>query len=349
MNIAILIAARDEEERIADSITLVRSARTPSLPIYVLADRCSDDTAERASRANARVIKRTEGPSGKGVAIAWFLNAASDDLKDVDALLILDADSRLQPGAVKALSRALDEGADAAQAFVLPVPEPRSPASMLSAFSEWTAQAVVDRLRRRLGAPVPLRGTGMAIRLDALREVAPHLRTRIEDAELTILLLDRRRSIAFVPEAVVEDPKPPRLGGVVRQRARWIQGQAGLLARHAGLLLKLLCFRNIRTAWLVLSLLSKPKTAFLVLRIALAATGWLLSDSHPVWLALASVMTATLVGDVLYYAIGYFTTPSPWKGPLLRAILLSPLYGLIWIAAFAVGLVSRKDWLRARE
>jgi cellulose synthase/poly-beta-1,6-N-acetylglucosamine synthase-like glycosyltransferase len=345
---AVLIPAHDEEPHIADAVRCAREAGGPALSLFVVADRCADATAARAEAAGARVFVRSDGPPGKGAALAWFLDAAAAELAGVDALLVLDADSRLQAGAVEALGRALDAGADAAQGFVRPLPGTGSPASMLSAFSEWIAQAVVDRLRRRLRCPVPLRGTGMAIRLDVLREVAPLCRTRVEDAELTLLLLDRRRTIAFVPEAVVEDPKPPRFGGVVRQRARWLQGQCGLLGRYPGLILKLLLTRGLGDAWLVLSLLLKPKTFFLALRVALAATLCLLADG-PVLKALAVLATASLAPDVVYYAIGWLTVPKAWRWPVAGALLCSPLYAILWAAASVLGLFSRKPWLRARE
>src|SRR5207248_6168513 len=139
------------------------------------------------------------------------------ELAAVDALVILDADSRLRPGAVDRLVAALDAGAGAAQGFVWPLPADKSPAGLLAAYSEWVAQGLDDRLRERLGWSAPLRGTGMALRLQLLRELAPRLRTRVEDVELTLLVLARGDRIAFVAGAVVEDPKPAGATRAARQ------------------------------------------------------------------------------------------------------------------------------------
>ena len=90
--------------------------------VHVVADHCTDATAARARAAGAHVHERAAGPAGKGAAIRWFLDAADDDLAAVDALVILDADSRLRPGALEPLVAALDAGAGAAQGFVWPLP-----------------------------------------------------------------------------------------------------------------------------------------------------------------------------------------------------------------------------------
>jgi cellulose synthase/poly-beta-1,6-N-acetylglucosamine synthase-like glycosyltransferase len=346
MKLAILIPAHDERDRIEETVRRAREAAGSAAPVFVVADRCADDTAGRARSAGAIVFERPDGPPGKGAALAWFLDAAARHLEGVDALVVLDADSRLHAGSLEALARALDAGADAAQAFVRPVPDLASPSSLLAAFSEWTAQAVGDRLRHLLGGPVPLRGAGMAVRLDALCTAAPRLRSRVEDLELTLLLLDRRRRIAFVPAAAVEDPKPAGAGGVVRQRARWIQGHGEIVCRYPGLLFRLIAFRGPLTAWLVLSLLLKPKTFFLALRLLL--TFGFLSTS-PVLKIIGLVAAASVGIDILYYGTGFLTAPYAWRRPLAGALLRSPIYLVVWLAALARGIVSQEAWLSARE
>ena len=199
LRLAVLLPAHDEAAIVAATVQAARAAATPPAVVFVVADHCADATATVAQAAGARVFERQAGPPGKGAAIAWFLVAAADDLQAVDALAIIDADSRLQPGALDALGAALAGGALAAQGFVWPEPADDSPAPMLAAYSEWVSQALDDRLRRRMGWPVPLRGTGMALPLALLRELAPRLQTRVEDVELSLLVLARGGHIAFVP------------------------------------------------------------------------------------------------------------------------------------------------------
>src|SRR5437868_11923578 len=153
----IVIPAHDEAGTIGESVRWALQAASPADRVCVIADHCADDTAARARAAGAHVYERADGPPGKGAALAWLLETAPADLASADAIVVLDADSRLHAGSLPALMRALDRGATAAQGFVRPVPDERSIATLLAAYNEWLAQAFDDRLRQRLGWSVPLR------------------------------------------------------------------------------------------------------------------------------------------------------------------------------------------------
>lgn len=345
---AVLIPAHDEAALIAATVREARAAAMPPAVVFVVADHCNDATAAAARAATARVFERHEGPAGKGAAIAWFLAVAREELDRLDALVIIDADSRLRPGALAALGDALARGAVAAQGFVWPEPADDSPAPMLAAYSEWVSQALDDRLRQRLGWPVPLRGTGMALPIPLLRELAPCLQTRVEDVELSLLLLARRGHIAFVPEAVVVDPKPVGGGRVARQRARWLQGQREVWRRYHRLILRLLLTGGPGRCWVLGALLVKPRTGVVA---AKAATLLALAPfaARPLGRRLAGGAAALLLIDVLYYVAGLAVVPAAWRGPMGRALLHAPVYLAMWTRALLLSLASREGWLRARD
>jgi cellulose synthase/poly-beta-1,6-N-acetylglucosamine synthase-like glycosyltransferase len=348
VTLAVLIPAHNEATVIGETVRLARRGATPPPTVYVIADRCTDDTAAQAEAAGARVYARTTGAPGKGAALAWFLTAAAAELATVDGLVILDADSRLRPGALPALAAALARGACAAQAFVRPCPQEPSPASWLAAYNEWLAQALDDRCRARLGWSVPLRGTGMALRLPTLREVAPALRTRVEDVELTLLVLRRGGRIAFVPEAVVEDPKPPGLGRLAQQRARWLQGQAEVWRLYAGTIARL-AWTTGPAGWSVLAaLLLKPRTAVVAAKALLLLGLGPFGSWAPARL-LARLVAATLLADAVYYLVGLAVVPAAWRRPVVAALIRAPLYGLVWGRALLGSLRAREPWLRARD
>ncbi len=348
MRLAVLIPAHDEAATIADTVRLACAAAEPPATVFVVADHCEDGTAAAARAAGARVFERQDGLAGKGAALAWFLTAAQDELHEFDALAILDADSRLQPGALAALGAALAGGAVAAQGFVWPEPADDSPAPLLAAYSEWVSQALDDRLRRRLGWPVPLRGTGMALSLAALRELAPRLETRVEDIELTLRLLAHGGHIAFVPEAVVVDPKPLGGGRVARQRARWLQGQREIWRRYHRVIVRLLLTGGPGRAWVLGALLVKPRTAIVAGKGA-ALLLLLPFAGRPRGRRLAGAAAALLAVDMLYYLAGLATVPPGWRAPVARALLRAPVYVAMWSRALLLSLAARERWLRARD
>lgn len=96
MRLSVVIPALDEAERIAEA---VESARAPDVEVIVVDGGSSDDTAQRARAAGARVIA-----SAPGRARQLELGAQASR---GDTLLLLHADTRLPAGYAGAVERAL--------------------------------------------------------------------------------------------------------------------------------------------------------------------------------------------------------------------------------------------------
>ena len=76
LNIGVLISAYNEENGIALAIKDILASNYPSdrITIFVVADNCTDRTAEKARNAGALVFERFNSVSrGKGQALDWFL------------------------------------------------------------------------------------------------------------------------------------------------------------------------------------------------------------------------------------------------------------------------------------
>lgn len=346
--IGILIPSHDESTVIGETVVNTR-AIAPGCPIHVIADRCTDNTAEQARASGATVWERHGGAPGKGAALRWFVETAAPALVELNAVLILDADSRLRPGAVQALADSLASGATAAQGFVQPVFNERSPAAVLAAYSEWLSQALDDRIRSRLAWPVPLRGTGMAFRTEVLRDLAPALRTRAEDIELTLLLASKGHRVVFVPRAEVEDPKPNTGARLGAQRTRWLQGQREVWRVYRRTILRLAATGGPGVWWLLSALLMKPRTLVIAAKAAaILLLGWL----PVVWTAVGIVRLLFMISlalDVARYLVGLLLVPRSWRHPLLTALAYSPVYALMWLRSLIMSFTSREAWLRTRD
>jgi cellulose synthase/poly-beta-1,6-N-acetylglucosamine synthase-like glycosyltransferase len=316
--------------------------------VFVIADNCMDTTAMVARAKGAHCFERFDpaNPS-KGKAIQWFLREAANVLQAFDAVVIFDADSRIDPSFLKEINKAFAAGARAVQGFVLPIPAHRSPISALAAYSELLAQRIVDMASAELGWPVPLRGTGMAFRTEMLRELAAHLCTRAEDVELS-LLAARDGPVAFAPAAIVYDPKPPNAYQVATQRARWLQGQLEIWRYHWRDILHLLVKGYIGQKALLFSLLLKPKILFFSLKAILLGL-FLAIPFHSVWLrkAFVAFLSGAILIDIVYYIIGMAFVDDPRF--YAKALLSAPLYVLMWLRGMVIAIVSKEPWLRARD
>ncbi|NMW21768.1 MAG: glycosyltransferase, partial [Chlorobiaceae bacterium] len=75
LNIGVLIPAHNEEEGIVHTIEGVLACDYPTnkLKIFIIADNCTDSTAEKARNAGALVFERFDNINrGKGQALDWF-------------------------------------------------------------------------------------------------------------------------------------------------------------------------------------------------------------------------------------------------------------------------------------
>ena len=103
LDLAVIIPAHNEELLIGSTVQALRQQDGPATRVVVVADNCSDRTAEVARVAGATVIERNDASQrGKGFALAFareFLASAPPE-----AVFILDADCKVSKGSVEALA-----------------------------------------------------------------------------------------------------------------------------------------------------------------------------------------------------------------------------------------------------
>jgi cellulose synthase/poly-beta-1,6-N-acetylglucosamine synthase-like glycosyltransferase len=342
----ILIASHNEAGIIGPTVADLRKHLDywQGSRIWVVADRCEDATAMEAACAGARVAERKEGPAGKCAVLSWWLQSYSREWKQADAIVILDADSRMGDGSFARLRRAMQNPEiDVAQCFV--APEASSQAGRLAGWSEVLMQRIDDEARRGCGWPVPLRGTGMAFRGSVLAELAPRLHTLAEDLELDVLLAAAGCRVAFVPDAVVLDPKPVKTAGASRQRARWLQGQWQVLRSYSREILYSLALHGPGAWFLLLLLFMRPKVVFLGLRVFCLPLGFFIPGPFQIILLMGVFL------DLLYYLAGAAFVDAPQR--YLRDLLSAPRYLGLWM--YSLGITAfqqmfrrgQRVWLRA--
>ena len=337
----ILIPAHNEAGTIGATVTalVAQLEAWPGAQIWVLADRCTDRTATEAANAGAKVVARATGPYGKGAVLAWWLESQALHWSERDCVLVLDADSRLAEGSLRVLRTSMQSDVVAAQAFVAPAAS--SKAGRLAGWSEVLMQRIDDEARLRCGWNVPLRGTGMVFRVNALAELAPRLHTLAEDLELDVLLAAQQSKVFFVPQAVVFDPKPQQTAGASRQRARWLQGQMQVLRDYWPQVLQALV-KGGSGAWFLLWLLFlRPKIALMGLRVLLLSIGLLLGAGG-IWLTALALVGLSL--DALYYLGGIAIVDD--RARYIRDMMSTPRYIAMWV--YSIGLATvRRGWLKA--
>ena len=218
----VLVPAHNEEQVIGSGLEAIMPDLRPRDHVLVVADRCTDRTAEIARSFGASVLERgPDEPPGRAAARQAGLEHARE--LEWDAVLMLDADSVIAPGFFAACERTLASGADAVQA--------RSESghgrslAQEAALAAFTLQGItIPRGRDRLGVSVRLRGTGMAIR----RDVALAHRFRApasEDLFFTLDLLLEGIRCRHVDAARVRSQGASSWGAFGGQKVRYEAGR----------------------------------------------------------------------------------------------------------------------------
>jgi cellulose synthase/poly-beta-1,6-N-acetylglucosamine synthase-like glycosyltransferase len=106
-----LVPAHNEEDEIEAAVRSLHEQDTRPDLIVVIADNCTDRTAERAEAAGAYVFETTGNLHKKAGALNQVLDLILPVLHDEDAVLVMDADSRLAPTFLVEAMRRLRDGA----------------------------------------------------------------------------------------------------------------------------------------------------------------------------------------------------------------------------------------------
>ena len=225
INFAILIPAHNEETIIG---TLLQSLSELVYPkdlytVYVIADNCTDSTAELVRNSGwARVYERHDlSRRGKGFALNWMLQRLDEEQLMHDAYIVLDADSVVAPNFLQAMAHALGQGAQALQAHNTVLNTSASPSTAL----RWIALTLMNHVRplgrNGLGASSTLTGNGMCLRRALLQRHPWQAFSTGEDYQYYLTLIGHGEHVLYVPEAVVRSEMPTTFAQMRTQDIRW--------------------------------------------------------------------------------------------------------------------------------
>lgn len=347
-SVAVLVPAHDEAEGIAAPLRSILPQLAERDQLWVVADNCSDATAEVAAGAGARVIERTDPDRrGKGYALDFGIRRLTAAPPEV--LIVVDADCLVEPGAIDRLAcRCQESGRPVQSLYLMHAPLGASLKMRLAEF----AWAVKNRVRplgsRRLGLPCHLMGTGMAFPWDLIRDAQLAHAELVEDMKLGIDLAIAGHPPVFCPEARVTSRFPESGHAVSTQRKRWEHGHIGMILREfPRLLLRSFSRRNIGLLGMALDLAVPPLSLLaMMMAAALVLAFALFSIGASIWmLALVSIAPGLLVLAVLMAWLGWGRSKLS-----LGDLFLIPFYALAKLPIYLKFWTRRqKEWVRTER
>lgn len=257
--VAVLMPAHNEGTGIEHTIRALAPQLNASTQLWVVADNCTDNTAQLAAQSGANVIERNDPERrGKGYALAYGLDRLAQDPPSV--VIIVDADCELSQGGLARLAHdALRADAPIQADYVL-VPNPNpSPRSVVSALAFLVKNRVRPRGLTALGFPCLLTGTGMAFPWAVLRKAPPTDDNLVEDMVMGLELAKLGHAPRLCPDVTVTSALPEGEKAATKQRTRWEHGHLHTMFTYAPkLMLQGLLRARVELCALALELLVPP-------------------------------------------------------------------------------------------
>lgn len=342
LRFAVIVPAHNEEDSIERCLqSLAATHYEPAPELIVVADNCTDATADRARRLGATVLERADSERrGKGYALDFALRQIAAGERHPDAVAFVDADSTVSPAFFPALAERLDGGAAAVQAH----------------YAAGEGAAPLTRLRRlafllihwsrplgatRLGLGTGIKGNGMALRWAVARDGLGATGIT-EDAELTLGLARRGVAVAFAPHAEVRGFMASEYGAARTQDRRWERGRFALLLPALATTVHALARRRVACAAAALEVASPPLSLLAMLAAGATLGALLQPDALPI--ALAASMSI-----LIYVTVGLVAARAP-IGDVL-ALYAAPRFIVHKAAVLASNVFSRAEaqWQRTER
>jgi len=298
-NVAILIPARNEEAVISTTLASIKIQLRPTDILLVVADNCTDKTAEIATAAGATVVERNDTTKvGKGYALAFGVRLLESS--PPSAVIVIDADCQVSPGAIDELAATALATQRPVQALYLMTTAEGAGINQQVAEFAWRVKNWVRPLGLfNLGLPCQLMGTGMAFPWPVIRKADLASGSIVEDLKLGLDLAATGNAPTFLHSARVYSQFASTKRGEDTQRQRWEHGHIATILRYAPrLFFKSLLTSDIGLLALTLDL-AVPPLSLLAMLLAfsflLSAIGALIGLG-----VVALIMsTVTLAGFVL--------------------------------------------------
>lgn len=341
----VIIPAHNEASTIGRTLDILLGDGLGGDQVLVVADNCTDATAEIARDHGATVLERHECDRlGKGYALAAGLSHLRTEPPKV--VVIVDADCRVEPGAILSLVSATTQR-DRPTQLVYLLAEPQS--SGYRAAVSWLAVVFKNLVRPRglgrIGGPCHVLGSGFALPWSVVDQVNLATGNIVEDMQLGIDLALAGWPPTFCEGGRVLSDMAPSDSASKTQRTRWEHGHLQTLLTQVPRLL-FGCVRRLDPRLLLMALdLAVPPLSLLVIgwigaTVLCMATAMLGASNRP-----AMTLACLGVAMVLAVFVGWFrfarqTIP-------LSQLLAIPAYVLWKIPIYCQFILSRQTaWVR---
>ena len=315
---AVLICGRNESAVIGDLLESINNQTYDSslITTFVMADNCTDNTAEVAKQYGAVVYERFNTELvGKGYALSEMLKHIKEDYPEgFDGYFVFDADNILSENYIEEMNKTFSQGHDVITSY-------RNSKNygdnwISAGYALWFLREsrYLNNARFILHTSCAVSGTGFMFSRKIAEEVGEwpfHMLT--EDIEFSVNQISQGRKIAFCKDAELYDEQPVKFSQSWRQRLRWSKGYLQVYGGYGTKLLKGIfkgwfscydMFMTIMPAFMLSIVAIVLNVIMLVYNISTGQGGL------AVW---ESVKTLVYSAYGALFIVGAITTVTEWK------------------------------------
>ncbi|MEB3282045.1 MAG: glycosyltransferase family 2 protein [Lyngbya sp.] len=346
--VTILIPAHNEESGICKTIEPLLSQLKTDDKIVVIADNCTDKTAEIARQTGVTVLERhNPDQRGKGYALDYGLQFLKADPPEV--LVMVDADCRVEPGTIEQITQKAMATLRPVQAlYLMEIPPQPTPKDSISALAFLVKNQVRPQGLERLNFPCALTGTGMAFPWSILGQVSLASGNIVEDMQLGVDLAIAGHPPLYCPEGLVTGILPQQEQAATKQRTRWEHGHLQTILTQVPRLLKAsLQQRRLDLLVMALDLFVPPLSLLVMLWLG---TTIIATIAGVVGLSWQPAILSAIEGGLMLIAILAAWSKYGRERISGWTLLSVPLYILWKIPLYFGFLVKReKQWVRTER
>lgn len=359
---AVLIAARNEEAVIGELINSIRSQKYPQefVDVFVVADNCSDNTAQKAREAGAIVYERSNKKFvGKGYALDFLLSQISKDYseKKYEGYFVFDADNVLDENFIYEMNILFDKGYRVVTSYRNS--KNYSTNWITSGYALWFMHEseYINNPRMILGKSCTISGTGFLVHSDIIKKNGGwkyHLLT--EDIEFSVSQAIEGETIGYCRNAILYDEQPLTFKQSWDQRLRWAKGFYQVFRNYGIDLFKSILERK-KQSFVCYDMMMTVMPSMLITIISMLVNifGLFYVLLNPSFGDESLYITGAVIYSIFSYygmlfTIALITTITEWKkihsstGKKILYIFTFPLFMFTYAPIAVVALFKKVEW-----
>ena len=353
-----MVPAHNEEKVIGQLVENLNNLTYPKelYEVCVIADNCTDQTAEISRQLGAKVIEHTskEGElKGKPYGIKYAVDIYGDRLvNDFDGIVFFDADNLVSLNYLTEMNNHLMNGDNLIQCYL----DTKNPDDNWITLSYATSYYYMNRswqlAKSKLGLPNAIGGTGFCVDTKLFKKVGWTARSLTEDLEFTMQCLLEGEKATWSHHARIYDEKPEGFVASCVQRVRWARGHWDVCFKYTGKLLKRFFQKGDIAALDGAIYLFNPgkivlsaTTAF-IMYLSIILDNPIIENKLLPW----QVWAVCLVYQFVYFAITLMFDAKK-KLNVMKSFISVVIYNLVYIPLFVWALFtkSNKTWVRTEH